>query len=311
MSLSFSSALIAAGFVICWSSGFIGGELATQSPVPVLALFAWRFLFAFALAGLGWWLLRSQRPQLGALVKEAIVGCLTVGGYLLGVILALDQGVSTSLTALIAALQPLLAAALAGPWLGERLSKQGWLGMGVASSGVLLCVASDMQLNPGTPLWAYSLPLFAVLSVTLGSLLANHWSTGTAILPTLTVQLLGATFLFTAAALIAAQPGSTTVPFDKSSLGALGWLIALSTFGGYGFFVSSLRRLGVTRTSTLVYLTPALTLIWAAWLFDEYPGTWGLAGVTVVSLGVGITLLKRISLPKFTRCRHPEVWVAK
>ncbi|MFG1497466.1 DMT family transporter [Saccharospirillum sp. HFRX-1] len=306
MSLSFSSALIAAGFVICWSSGFIGGELATQSPVPVLALFAWRFLFAFALAALGWLLLSSQRPQLAALLKEAVIGCLTVGGYLLGVILALDQGVSTSLTALIAALQPLLAAALAGPWLGERLSKQGWLGMGIASIGVLLCVASELQLNPGTPLWAYSLPLLAVLSVTLGSLLAHHWSTGTAMLPTLTVQLLGATLLFTAAALIAAQPGSTTVPFDNSSLAALGWLIVLSTFGGYGFFVSSLRRLGVTRTSTLVYLTPAVTLIWAAWLFDEYPGVWGLVGVMVVSLGVGITLLKRILLPKLTTGRFQE-----
>lgn len=304
MPASFSAALIAAGFVICWSSGFIGGGLATQSPVPVLALFAWRFLFATALAALGWFLLRNRRSPLNALLKEAVVGSLTVGGYLLGVILAIDLGVSTGLTALIAALQPLLAAALAGPWLGERLSKRGWLGMSIASIGVLLCVASDMQLNPGTPVWAYTLPLLAMLSVTLGSLLANHWSTGTALLPTLTVQLLGATLLFTAAALIAAQPGSTKVPFDSSSLAALGWLIALSTFGGYGFFVASLRRLGVTKTSTLIYLTPAVTLIWAAWMFGEYPGVWGLAGVVMVSVGVGITLLKRISLPKLTAGRY-------
>ncbi|PTY36290.1 hypothetical protein BGP77_02980 [Saccharospirillum sp. MSK14-1] len=304
MPTPFSSALIAAGFVICWSSGFIGGGLATQSPVPVLALFAWRFLFASALAALGCLLLRSQRSPLSALLKEVVVGSLTVGGYLLGVILAIDMGVSAGLTALIAALQPLLAAALAGRWLGEQLSKLGWVGMSIASIGVLLCVASDVQLNPGTPVWAYSLPLLAMLSVTLGSVLANHWSTGTALLPTLTVQLLGAALLFTAAALIAAQPGSTTVPLDGSSLAALGWLIALSTFGGYGFFVASLRRLGVTRTSTLVYLTPAVTLLWAAWMFGEYPGVWGLAGIMVVSVGVGITLLKSIALPRLAAANH-------
>lgn len=301
---SLLTALTAAGFVICWSSGFIGGGLATESPMPVLALFAWRFFLATAMAALGWWLLSRGQTQLKALLKEAAIGSLTMGGYLLGVILAIDLGVSTGLTALIAALQPLLAAALAGPWLGERLSAQAWLGMGIASLGVLLCVASDMQLHPGTPLWAYGLPILAMLSVTLGSVLANRWSTATPLLPTLTVQLFGTSLLFTVAALIAAEPGSVAVPFDQSSLVALGWLIALSTFGGYGFFVASLRRLGVTTTSTLVYLTPAVTLVWAAWMFDEQPGNWALVGVLVVGVGVTLSLTANAHW-QHSRHRHP------
>lgn len=283
--------LIALGFVLCWSSGFVGGRLAVESSLPVLALFTWRFLIAGMMAGLWWRISNLGRVDRGELVREAGIGSLTMGGYLLGVILAIQFGVSAGVTALITALQPLLAAALAGSWLGERLSALGWIGMIIATAGVALCVVDDMGNGSAVPLWAYTLPLFSVVSVTLGSLFAVKRAPALPMAATLTVQLAAATVIFAVAALIAGGGRIQLPSAEPATLLSMSWLILLSSFGGYGFFVASLRLLGVTLTSTLVYLTPPVTLVWAAVMFGERPGAWGVAGMAVAVSGVGLAML--------------------
>lgn len=284
------SPLVALGFVMCWSSGFVGGRLALESSLPVLALFTWRFLIASLVTGL-WWGLREPGPvNRRDLLREFGVGSLTMGGYLLGVILAIRLGVSAGVTALIAALQPMLAAALAGPWLGERLARSGWVGMVVATGGVALCVVDDMGSGSGIPPWAYALPVLSVLSVTLGSLLSVGRASSAPLAATLTVQLLAATLVFAVAALVAGGGVIQRPTAEPATLVSILWLILLSSLGGYGFFVASLRRLGVTMTSTLVYLTPPVTLVWAAIMFGERPGPEGILGMGVAMAGVGLAM---------------------
>lgn len=304
--------LVAMGFVVCWSSGFVGGKLATEATMPVLALFAWRFCLASLVVGL-WWRLRGTSPFAWRdVLREAGIGTLTMGGYLLGVILAIQFGVSAGVTALITALQPLLAAALAGPWLGERLPPRGWAGMVIATLGVLLCVLDDIERGTGAPLWAYALPLLAVVSVTLGSLLAVRWSTALPMAATLTAQLVAATAIFVIAALIEGAGRLPPPAFEPVTLAAIGWLIVLSSLGGYGFFVASLRRLGVTLTSTLVYLTPPVTLLWATAMFGEIPGPRGVAGMGIAIVGVGLAIRSaRKSGPRHhgrVARRAPRIW---
>lgn len=285
------SPLIAAGFVVCWSSGFIGGRLALESTMPVLALFVWRFALATLAVALVWALWTRVRVGWSDLLKEAGIGSLTMGGYLLGVTLAIQAGVSAGVTALIAAMQPLLAAALAGYWLGESMSPRGWVGMAIATAGVVLCVADDMGSGAGVSYWAYTLPLLSVLSVTLGSVLAVRWSTATPMVPTLAAQLLAATVVFAVATLVMDSGGEWAFNLDSATVGAVVWLIVLSSLGGYGFFVASLRRLGVTATSTLVYLTPPVTMVWAALMFGENPGAGGVAGMAVAIAGVVMAMV--------------------
>lgn len=279
------SLAIAAGFVVCWSSGFVGGRLATQADMPVLTLFVWRFLLAGLLVG-AWWRLTSRRPVSGGEVRyEMLIGSLTMGGYLLGVILALEFGVSAGVTALIAALQPLLAAAVAGPLLGERLGRRGWTGMTLALAGAALCVGDDLGGEHPAPIWAYALPLLSVASVTLGSVLSVRRAPTLPLPAALLAQLTAAAGIFLVAALLA-EGGKLTPPAPEPlTLGALAWLVVLSSLGGYGFFVASLRRFGVTLTSALVHLTPGVTLLWAAAMFAEHPGPAGIAGMTLAGAG--------------------------
>ncbi|WP_127556622.1 DMT family transporter [Saccharospirillum alexandrii] len=285
------SPLVALGFVVCWSSGFVGGRLALESTLPVFTLFAWRFLLAGSMTGVWWYISAPVLFNRRELVQEVGVGSLTMGGYLLGVILAIQLGVSAGVTALIAALQPLLAAALAGPWLGEKLSRLGWAGMAVAAGGVVLCVLDDVGKGGDVPLWAYALPLLSVVSVTLGSLVSVNRRAALPMAPTLTMQLLAATLVFSVAALIDGGGEIQWLTTEPVTLSAIAWLIVLSSLGGYGFFVTSLRRLGVTTTSTLVYLTPPVTLVWAALMFGETPGPNGMLGMGVAIAGVALAML--------------------
>ena len=59
------------------------------------------------------------------------------------------------------------------------------------------------------------------------------------------------------------------------------WVVVLSTFGGYGCYLLALRAFGATGTSTLLFLTPPTTMLWALLMFGE-PVGWttavGLAG---------------------------------
>ncbi|MHB0774756.1 DMT family transporter [Halomonas sp. WWR20] len=292
MAASLVSLLVALGFVVCWSSGFIGGRLAVEAALPPMALFAWRFALATLLAALWWQALGTRSASRRGLLVEAGIGSLTMGGYLLGVMLAIQAGVGTSVTALITALQPLLAAGLASLLLSERSGGLRWLGMAIASAGVVLCVADDFDAQGGAPLWTYGLPLLSVVAVTLGSVLAARYPTALAMDATLSAQLAAATGVFAVAALIESHGRVPLPTLDLPTLTAIAWLVFFSSLGGYGFFVACLRRFGVNLTSTLVYLTPPVTMAWAAMMFGDMPGAPGILGMLLASVGVGVALMR-------------------
>ncbi|WP_187776024.1 DMT family transporter [Salinicola corii] len=281
--------MLMTGFVICWSSGFIGSRLADEAPISAMDMFAWRFIAATLIASLWWALSRQRGVTPTGWLREMGVGALTMGGYLLGVVLAIGEGVSAGATALITAQQPLLAAAITTLWLREQLPWVAWLGLGIAATGVALCIAGDWQGAGSASGWAYALPLLAVISVTLGSILAARRPSGLDMPATLTAQLAAASLIFLIAALGDGQlerPGSELMTWQT-----LGWLIVLSSFGGYGFFTACLRRVGVNAVSSAIYITPPVTLAWSAWMFGESVDTLQLGGMALALLGVAIALI--------------------
>lgn len=138
------------GFVVMWSSGFIGAKLGTQeASTPTFV--AWRSLFAAGMLLAAVLLLRRRWPSQGEVIVQGTVGFLSQGVYLSGVVGAVGFGVSAGTTALVAALQPLLAAALAGPFLGERVRLRQWVGLIVGLVGVVLVVGGDMRVSEQVP----------------------------------------------------------------------------------------------------------------------------------------------------------------
>ncbi|HET8729340.1 MAG TPA: DMT family transporter, partial [Alphaproteobacteria bacterium] len=247
------------GFVLAWSSGFVGARLAVEHAPASLVLF-WRFVLAGILLAPF-----AARAGFGAhgwreIAIQAAVGTLAIAGYLAGVVKAVEFGVPAGLVALIAALQPLVTAALAGPVLGERAAPRQWLGLALGFGGVALALSGAMRLGTA-PAWACLLPLAGMLSLVAATLLQKA-RTGPELPASvgLGIQCAVAAAIFAATA--AAEGRVAPVPTAGFAVSIL-WVVVFSTFGGYGLYWACLKRTSATRVSSLVYFTPPVTMIWA------------------------------------------------
>ncbi|QUX21025.1 MULTISPECIES: DMT family transporter [Nocardiopsis] len=304
-------ALLAAGLVVMWSSGFVGAELGTRH-APAETLLAWRFL---VVAGpLAAWCLWARARSRGGRTRaartdtggpsgsgpegerarsgrmtgrdaagHAAVGALAQAGYLYGVFAAAGAGVAAGTVALIAALQPLVATALAVPLLGERVRPRQVAGLALGLAGVGLVVGADLRAPGAAPWWGYALPVGAMLSLVAATLLERRLRPGGSPAQALAVQCGVSAVLFTA---LAAATGTLAPPADPGFWAAVAWVVVLSTVGGYGLYWAALARFGVARVSALLYLTPPTTLLWSLLMFGDPVGAAALAGLAVCAAAV-------------------------
>jgi drug/metabolite transporter (DMT)-like permease len=280
------------GFVVMWSSGFIGAKLGTQeASTPTFV--AWRSLFAAGMLLAAVLLLRRRWPSQGEVTVQGTVGFLSQGVYLSGVVGAVGFGVSAGTTALVAALQPLLAAALAGPFLGERVRLRQWVGLIVGLVGVVLVVGGDMRVSEqvppesAVPLWAYAMPFVGMAGLVAATLLERRMSLKTKLETPLDVALaIQCTVSTLPFAIMAMFWGGLEPPGGGQFWLAVLWGVVFATFGGYGFYWLNLKLSSVARVSSLIYLTPPTTMVWAYLMFGESVGLFAISGLAVCFCGV-------------------------
>jgi drug/metabolite transporter (DMT)-like permease len=274
--------LAEAGFVVMWSSGFIGASLGTpEAGTPTLMV--WRFLLAAGLLLVGVLLLRRRWPGLREIAVQGVVGLLAQVVYLTGVVGAVEFGVRAGTTAL----QPLMAAALAGPVLGEYVGRQQWAGLAVGLVGVALVVGGGVRVAEA-PLWAYAMPfagMAGLVAATLVERKENLRGSGLE-LPmdvVLAIQCAASALLF---AVMALFWGGLEPAGGSLFWGAVAWFVVFSTFGGYGFYWLNLKLSSVARVSSLIYLTPPTTMVWAYLMFGERIGLLAVMGLVICFGGV-------------------------
>lgn len=299
---SASGTAAGAGLVVMWSSGFIGAELGTRA-AGADTLLMWRFLVATALFGGAWLVLRRRALPRRALAEQTLIGLLSQGVYLGSVFWAVGSGVPAGTCALIAALQPLAAGALAGRLLGERVSRRQWTGLAVGLAGVTLVVRGDLTTSGAAPLWAYALPFTGMAGLLAASFVERRARHRVPLTDALPLHCLVSTLAFSA---VAVSAGHAAPPADAGFWSAVVWVVVLSTAGGYGLYWLSLRRNGVTRTSALMYLTPPTTMAWAYVMFGEAPGGVALAGTAVSIAGVVVAAAPGRAVPRPARRAEPR-----
>ncbi|MEU0643613.1 DMT family transporter [Streptomyces umbrinus] len=279
--------LLSIAFVGAWSSGFIGAKLGSGS-APTVTLLMWRFLPLAVVLGVvaltatraSW---RGLTPRV--LVRQAAVGALSQSGYLLTVYYAIELGVSSGTTALIDGTQPLVAGALAGPLLGLPVSRRQWLGLGLGVTGVAVVTVADAGAGTGVAWWAYLVPFLGMLSLVAATFLDRRSRTDVRPMVSMTVHAVTSAVVFTA---LAAATDAVTPPASGSFWTAVVWLVVLSTFGGYGLYWLILRRSGVTKVNTLMFLMAPVTAVWGALMFGEPFGTQTVVGLTLGLLAVAV-----------------------
>jgi drug/metabolite transporter (DMT)-like permease len=286
--------VVGVGFVVFWSCGFIGARWGTEY-TTAFDLLAWRFLVAGGLAAL---ILLVRRPTITRkdLITQGWMAVLTQCVYLGLIFTGIDHGVSAGLTALIGSLQPLLIATVAGPLLGERVSPRQWIGLVVGVAGVGLVVADDLH---GDPL-LFLLPFGGLLGLVVGTCLERRRKPSTSSLDALCVQSLVSAVFFVA---LAASTNQLTVPSQAGFYGAVVWLVLLATGGGWGLYLVNLKLSGATRISSLLYLVPPTTMVFAFLLFDETVGVLAVVGMVICAVAVLLIRLDERAEPVLATLR--------
>ncbi|BCB04152.1 DMT family transporter [Bacillus sp. KH172YL63] len=274
----------AVGFILMWSSGFIGARLGTEEANSMTVLM-WRFIVASVVLAIWWGWTQRKRFSIKSVITQSMIGLFAQGGYLFCVFLSVEQGVSAGTSNLITTLQPIVAAALAGPILKETTTSKQWVGLFLGIFGVLFVVYADLGGGRHIPLWAYGLSFFAMLSLVFATFFEKRIQNPVSLADALPIQTVISALLFTGLGIFTDQ---AMPPSSPDFWMAIAWLAGFSTIGGYGFYWFNLKIGSVTRVSSLLYLTPPVTMIWAYVMFGDTIGFLTIAGMIVCMIGVVI-----------------------
>lgn len=286
--------VIAALFVMLWSSGFVGATLAADVSDPA-GMLAWRYLLTAAvLAALCSARLRGLTARV--IAQQAAIGLCAHVVFLGGVFGAAGAGVDAGTTALVCALQPMLVVAMGRLFWADRVTVAQLVGLGLG----LVAVAVTVGGAEGSSGAAIFLPVASVLGLSGAALLERRWQPTVDVRTGLTIQVVVAAIVFTGYA--AAQGSLQQVTPTAKFFVALVWLVVLSGLGGYAAFVMCLRRFGASLTSALLYLTPPVTAFWAWAMFAQVPTAQQLVGLALGGLAVGLIVAPAtVSLGQLTR----------
>lgn len=274
-------------FVLIWSTGFIVARYGMPYAPPI-TLLAWRFFFSL-LAFLAW--IRFSRvpwpAERAQWLHLCVTGLLIHAGYLGGVWSAIKLGMGSGLVALIVGLQPLLTALwVAASHSETRMTTSQWLGLAAGFAGLLLVVWNKLHLGDAVNNRTLSLALFALVSITVGTLYQKRWVKPTDARTANAIQI-GVSLLVTAPLTLLE---SEAVRWTPQLIGALSWSVLALTLGGSSLLYILVQRGAATKVTSLLYLVPPTTAA-LAWLLFGEPFTWlTLVGMALTAWGVSLVV---------------------
>ncbi len=271
-------------FVLLWSTGFIGAKLGLPYAEPFTFLLV-RFGAVIAVLTVVAVAFRAPWPATWSEIGHgAIVGVLVHAVYLGGVFAAIERGVPPAVAALIVGLQPLLTAAAAGPFLGERVTGRQWLGLLIGLAGVALVVWEKLSFRT-EHLTGAVFAVAALIGITVGTLYQKR-HVGTMDLRT------GAVVQFGAAAIVMLPVAllfeTMTIAWTGEFVFALGWLVIVLSLGAITLLYIMIRRGAAAKVASLFYLVPPVTAVFAFLLFGETLGLLALFGMALAAVAVAL-----------------------
>lgn len=281
-------ALAPVGFVLLWSTGFVGARygLPYAAPFTFLAL---RLAIAGTLLAALAAVTRSPLALSPVQLRHAsVAGLLLHAGYLGGVFFAIADGLPASVAAVVVSLQPLLTAALATRLLDEHLVGRQWLGLGVGVAGVGLVLAPGLSAGSGSyaPVAVFAC-VVALVAGSAGTLWQKRHGDRIPLLTGTAVQYGAAALLLLVLALATED---TSIRWTPRFVVALVWLVVALSLGAILLLLLLLRRGSAASVSSLFYLVPPATALESYLVFGERLEPLSLLGIAVTAVGVALVL---------------------
>jgi len=284
--------LVPAIFVALWSTGFVVARYATTDAGPLTFLCVRMFIAA----GLLWLIatgLRAPRMARSDWSLATIVGIFMHAIYLGGVFVAIDLGLPSGLSALIAGLHPVATSVAARVFLREQLSRKQVVGVFLGLIGVCAVVVEKLEVVDGGVTAAALIAMtVSIFGLTVGTLVQRAFGKEMPLLRGTATQ-----YLASGVVLAIASGFSESWRFEVTSntVFSMLWAVVVLSLGAVLLMMTLLARHTAAKVSSLFFITPALSTIEGAILFDERLGVLALVGLFVAIFGVRLTM--QISTP--------------
>ncbi|NQW07664.1 MAG: DMT family transporter [Candidatus Pelagibacter sp.] len=274
-------------FIILWSSAFVTTKPIIDNSDPFTAL-----AFRFFIVALGFFLfsiytkkkiLTNQKN----IIQSLFSGVLFHGVYLGGVFYSISIGMPTGIAALIVTLQPILTNALAGKFLGEKVSFKQWLGIALGFLGAALVLGFD--IGASLPVIGVIASFIALLAITTSTLWQKKISNNLPLSVSNMYQAIGGCLFHLIIIFIFTEP---YINFTPTFMIAMSHQIFLVSFGAFSILMFLIKNNSASKTVSIFFLIPPTTAI-MAWLFlNEVLNNLDLIGFAVATLGVYIATRK-------------------
>ena len=233
------------------------------------------------------------RPQRAAWPALAVGSLLTVAAFNMCTAFA-QLTTSTSRAAVLTFTMPIMSAALAWWWLGERPGRRGALALALGGLGVGLLAVPVLQglvsSAPGASAWGLLFPLAAALAWAVGTVATKRWPPpGDRIV--LTAWQLGTGASITAvAALLTGE--SLPAVWPPRVLLALTWHVLVATAVAYVLWYRLLASASATVSSLTTLAVPVVGVLGAMALVGDRPSPADWLGFALVLGGAAVMVLR-------------------
>jgi drug/metabolite transporter (DMT)-like permease len=269
-------------FLILWSGGFSVAKLGLKHAEP-LSFLALRYSAVLVLLLPFYIVLRPPLPKRGVeWLHLFIVGFLIQAVYFGLSYIAFKAGVSAGGVAIIVCLQPILVGLIAPHFAGETVSWLRWVGLALGLAGAATVIASRSQIEVQSPLGVLA-AMGALLGITVGTLWEKRFGLNHHPIVSNCIQYV--------AGLVGTVPAALLLErfsFDWTGefIAAYLYLVIGNSIIAMTLLLAMIRAGEVSRVSSLFYLVPPLTAIFAWPMLGESLPLFGWLGFALAAFGV-------------------------
>ena len=275
-------------FIVLWSSAFVTTKPIIDNSDPFSALAFRFFVVAFGFFIFSIYTKQKILTNHKNLLQSFLSGILFHGVYLGGVFYSVSIGMPTGIAALIVTLQPILTNALAGKFLGEKVSIKQWIGVILGFIGATLVLGFD--IGSSLPVFGVIASFIALLAITTSTLWQKKISNNLPLSVSNMYQAMGGCLFHILVIFIFSE---LYINFTPTFLIAMSHQIFLVSFGAFTILMYLIKNNSASKTVSIFFLIPPTTAI-MAWLFlNEKLNNLDLIGFAVATLGVYIATRKQ------------------
>ena len=277
-------------FVVLWSSGFVGAKFLLPHAEPFTLLTVRFAITATILVSLAALTRSPMKMTKSQYLRAGYISLFLHFAYTGGIFVAIHEGVSAGITAVIVSLQPVLVSLLAIPLLGERLRASQIVGLALGLTGVtLLLVPKILQGNTSLAFSAVGVLAagFALVGSVWGTLEQKRYGSDLPIL-------YGMAFQYTVSGILLGVLAFTTetmvIEWSVRFVAVLLWIVLGVSIGSVIMLFYLLRRGSAGSVSSLLYLGTPLAATFGFIFFDEHISFVGAIGMAIAVFGVWLVL---------------------